>query len=79
MVLAMDGEPVAAVVTNGSVHPPTDVALSTALIYAGIPQHAEGHDVLLQSLRIFALLKWGHARQSFFTRKRPHPDAQWEL
>ena len=57
MVFAVDGEPVAAVVTNGSVHPPTDVALSTALIYAGIPEHPEGHDVVVRSVRIFALHK----------------------
>lgn len=43
MVFAIDGQAVAAVVTNGCLHPPTDVALSTALIYAGIPQHPGGH------------------------------------
>jgi hypothetical protein len=57
MVFEIDGEPMAAVVTNGSVHPPSDVALSTALIYAGIPEHPEGHDVLVRSVRIFALQK----------------------
>jgi hypothetical protein len=36
---------------------PTDIALSTALIYAGIPDHPEGHDMLVQSVRIFALQK----------------------
>jgi hypothetical protein len=55
MVFEIDGEPVAAVVTNGSVHPPTDVVLSTALIYAGIPEHPEGHDLLVRSVRVFAL------------------------
>ena len=57
MVFEIDGEPVAAVVTNNSVRNPTDVALSTALIYAGIPDHPEGHDMLVQSVRIFALQK----------------------
>jgi hypothetical protein len=55
MIFEVDGEPVAAVVTNGSVHPATDIAFSTALIYAGIPAHPEGHGVSVQSLRIFAL------------------------
>ena len=39
MIFEIDGEPVAAVVTNGSVHPPAMVEISTALIYAGIPEH----------------------------------------
>jgi beta-glucanase (GH16 family) len=55
MIFEVDGEPVAAVVTNGSVHPATDIAFSTALIYAGIPAHPEGHGASVQSLRIFAL------------------------
>jgi beta-glucanase (GH16 family) len=55
LIFEVDGEPIAAAVTNGAVHPPTDVAFSTALIYAGIPAHPEGHDVAVQSLRIFAL------------------------
>jgi beta-glucanase (GH16 family) len=54
MIFAVDGEPVAAVVTNGSVHPPSAVALSSALIYAGIPEHPEGHDVTVRTVRIFA-------------------------
>ena len=55
MIFAIDGEPVAAVVTNGSVHPLAAVALSSALIYAGIPEHPEGHDVTVRAVRIFAL------------------------
>lgn len=54
MIFEIDGEPVAAVVTNGSVHPPGRVELSTALIYAGVPEHPEGHDVLVRSVRVFA-------------------------
>lgn len=57
MIFAIDGEPIAAVVTNGAVHGPSDVALSTALIYSGIPEHPEGHDVMVQSLRIVAYQK----------------------
>ena len=53
MIFEIDGEPVAAAVTNGSVHPPGRVELSTALIYAGIPEHPEGHDVLVRSVRVF--------------------------
>ena len=54
MIFEIDGEPVAAVVTNGAVHGPTDVAFSSALIYAGIPAHPPGHDVLVRSVRVFA-------------------------
>ena len=54
MIFEIDGEPVAAVVTNGAVHGPTDVAFSSALIYAGIPAHPPGHDVLARSVRVFA-------------------------
>lgn len=55
MIFEIDGDPVAAVVTNGAVHGPTDVAFSSALIYAGIPDHPEGHNMFVRSLRIFAL------------------------
>ena len=55
MIFAIDGEPVAAVVTNNAVHGPTDVAFSSALIYAGVPEHPEGHDMVAKSLRVFAL------------------------
>jgi beta-glucanase (GH16 family) len=57
LIFAIDEEPVAAVVTHGAVHPPTNVAVSSALIYAGIPQHAEGHDMLVRSVRVFAYRK----------------------
>ena len=55
MIFEIDGLPIAAVVTNNLVHPTTDVAFSTALIYAGIPEHPEGHDMAVRSLRIFEL------------------------
>jgi beta-glucanase (GH16 family) len=34
IIFEIDGEPVAAVVNNDSVHGPTDIAFSTALLYA---------------------------------------------
>jgi beta-glucanase (GH16 family) len=55
MIFEIDGEPVAAVVTNNAVHGPTDIAFSSALIYAGVPEHPEGHDMVVKTLRIFAL------------------------
>jgi beta-glucanase (GH16 family) len=55
MIFEIDGEPVAAVVTSNAVKGPTDVAFSSALIYAGVPDHPEGHDVVVKSLRVFAL------------------------
>jgi hypothetical protein len=54
LIFEIDGEPVAATVTNNSVHGPSDIAFSSALIYAGIPAHPEGHDVLVQSVRVYA-------------------------
>jgi hypothetical protein len=55
MIFEIDGEPVAAVVTNNSVNAPADVMFSSALIYAGVPEHPEGHDMVVKTLRIFAL------------------------
>jgi beta-glucanase (GH16 family) len=57
MIFEIDGDPVAAVVTNNSVKSPSDIAFSTALIYAGIPAHPEGHDMMVQSVRVFAYQK----------------------
>ena len=54
MIFEIDGEPVAAVVTNNAVHGPTDIAFSSALIYAGVPDHPEGHDIVVKSVRVFA-------------------------
>lgn len=53
----IDGQPIAAAVTGGAVHPPTNVALSTALVYTGIPDHPEGHDLQVRSIRIVELEK----------------------
>jgi hypothetical protein len=55
MIFEIDGEPVAAVVTNNSVKTPADVMFSSALIYAGIPDHPEGHDMVVKSLRVSSL------------------------
>ncbi len=55
MIFEIDGEPVAAVVTNNSVNAPADVMFSIALIYAGVSEHPEGHDMVVKTLRIFAL------------------------
>jgi beta-glucanase (GH16 family) len=55
MIFEIDGEPVAAVVTDNAVHGPTDIAFSSALIYTGVPEHPEGHDMVVKSLRVFAL------------------------
>jgi len=46
MIFEIDGEPVAA-----------DVMFSSALIYAGVPDHPDGHDMVVKTLRIFAL-RW---------------------
>ncbi len=56
MVYEVDGEPIAAVVTHGAVKGPATVRLSTALAdWAGgkVPDHPEGHQMTVQSLRIF--------------------------
>jgi hypothetical protein len=45
----------AAVVINNSVKAPADVMFSSALIYASVPEHPEGHDMVVKTLRIFAL------------------------
>jgi beta-glucanase (GH16 family) len=57
MIFEIDGEPLAAAITNNAVHGPTDIAFSSALIYAGVPEHPEGHDMVVQSLRVFAYQK----------------------
>jgi len=55
MVFEIDGEPVAAVVTGISVNGPADLMFSSALIYPGIPDHPVGHDMVVKSVRVFAL------------------------
>jgi beta-glucanase (GH16 family) len=57
MVYEVDGEPIAAVATRSAVTGPATIRLSTALgDWAGgkVPDHPESHDMLVQSLRVFA-------------------------
>jgi hypothetical protein len=53
MIFEMDGEPVAAVVTHGAVKGQADLRLSSALIYSGVPDHPEGHDMVARSVRVY--------------------------
>jgi hypothetical protein len=57
IVYEVDGEPVAAIHTNNSIHGKTDIRFSTALMaYAGkIPEHPEGHHMYVKSLRVLPL------------------------
>jgi len=57
IVYEVDGEPVAAIRTNSSIHGKTDIRFSTALMeYAGkIPDHPEGHHMYVKSLRVVPL------------------------
>jgi hypothetical protein len=54
IVYEVDGEPVASIRTNNSMHGKTDIRFSTALMeYAGkIPEHPEGHHMYVKSLRV---------------------------
>lgn len=54
MIFEIDREPVAAVVTNNSVNAPAVVMFSSALIYAGAPEHPEGYDMVVKTFRILA-------------------------
>jgi beta-glucanase (GH16 family) len=57
LVMEIDGEPVAAYVTNGSVAGPAQIRFSTALAsFAGeVPPNPEGHGMVVKALRVFAL------------------------
>jgi beta-glucanase (GH16 family) len=55
MIFEIDGEPIAAVVTHNSANAAADIMFSSALIYPGIPDHPEGHDMVVKSLRVFSL------------------------
>ena len=66
----IDGEPVAAVVTNNAVHGPTDFAFSSTLIYSGIPDHPEGHDMIVKSVRVFT--PWPDLLNSVRGRMKKH-------
>ena len=66
----IDGEPVAAVVTNNAVHGPRDFAFSSTLIYSGIPDHPEGHDMIVKSVRVFT--PWPDLLNSVRGRMKKH-------
>lgn len=57
LIFEVDGEPIAAIVTDGSIKTAADVRLSTALAnFAGpIPSHPEGHNAVIRSVRICGL------------------------
>ena len=55
LIFEIDGEPVASAVTNDTVVAPANVMFSSALIYPGVPDHPEGYDMVVKSLRIYAL------------------------
>lgn len=59
LVVEIDGEPIAAYVTDGSVAGPAQIRFSTALAsFAGkVPLNPEGHDMVVKSLRVVALPK----------------------
>jgi Glycosyl hydrolases family 16 len=56
MIFEVDGAPVAAAVINHAVKGPAKIRLSTALAgFAGkVPDHPEGHGMVIKSLRVFA-------------------------
>jgi beta-glucanase (GH16 family) len=55
LVFAVDGEAIAAISTAGIIKGPLTLRYSTALAdFAGrIPDHPEGHDMYVRSLRVF--------------------------
>jgi beta-glucanase (GH16 family) len=58
LIFEVDGEPVAALITNGAIKGPANVWLSAALAdWAGgsVPDHPEGHGMVVKSLRITEL------------------------
>ncbi|GGI33133.1 glycoside hydrolase family 16 protein [Bradyrhizobium guangdongense] len=57
VVFAVDGEPVAAIHTDGSIKGRTDIRFSTALMdYAGkIPADPAGHGMAVRRLRVYAM------------------------
>lgn len=60
VVYEIDGEPIAAALTHGAVKGKGSVLLSTALgDWAGgpVPEHPEGHNMVVQSVRVFAAPK----------------------
>jgi hypothetical protein len=56
IIYEIDGEPVAAAETHGSVKGAAAVRISSALLsgVGKLPEHPEGHDMQVKSMRIFA-------------------------
>jgi len=58
LIFEVDGEPVAALVTNGAIKGPANIWLSAALAdWAGgsVPDHPEGHGMVVKSIRVIGL------------------------
>lgn len=57
LVFEVDGVAITAIATNGAVSGTADIRFSTALAnFAGaIPDHPEGHDMRVKSLKVYAL------------------------
>lgn len=58
LIFEVDGEPIAALKTNGTIKGPANVWFSAALAdwaNGPVPNHPEGHGMVVQSLRITAL------------------------
>lgn len=58
LIFEVDGEPVAALVTNDAIKGPANMWLSAALAdWAGgsVPDHPEGHGMVVKSLRVIGL------------------------
>jgi hypothetical protein len=53
-IFEVDRPPVTAVVTHHAVDRATDIRFSNALIQAGVPDHPEGHDMVVSRLRVYA-------------------------
>jgi beta-glucanase (GH16 family) len=55
IIFEIDGEPTAAITTNGAITGAADIRFSTALAdWAGkVPDHPEGHGMTIKSLRVF--------------------------
>jgi hypothetical protein len=57
IIYEVDGQPVAAITTNGAITKPADIRFSTAVMeYAGnIPDNPAGHHMYVKSLRVYPL------------------------
>jgi beta-glucanase (GH16 family) len=57
IIFEVDGQPVAAIATNGSIHGQAEVRFSTAVMeYGGkIPDNPTGHQMSVRSLRVYSL------------------------